>query len=63
MQMPKDTEDRLRDLLEQAIAARDQTEAAQILAEFRLALEAHVEYARSSLLTKYSVSYVQSRIF
>jgi|HubBroStandDraft_6_1064221.scaffolds.fasta_scaffold4005829_1 hypothetical protein len=56
--MSKDTnntEDRLRELCEQAIAADDHAEVERLLATFRLALGDHVQQARISLGSRLSL--------
>jgi hypothetical protein len=51
----KDSEDRLRQLCEQAVAANDYAEVERLLMNFRLALEDHVQQARISLGSRLSL--------
>ena len=47
--MADKTEERLRDLLEQAIRAKDQTEVERLLTEFRIVMSERVATARIAL--------------
>lgn len=42
-------EERIRELCDAAIAATDPVEVERLLAEFRIALEDHIEHARAAL--------------
>lgn len=53
--MPKRTEKRLRDLCEQAIAAKDQSEVERKTSELRVALGEHISAARESLSSQASI--------
>lgn len=49
-------EDKIRDLCEQAIRARDEQDAVRILDELRLALHKHTEEVRDKLVATSSFS-------
>ncbi|MGH7192022.1 MAG: hypothetical protein ACREJM_00640 [Candidatus Saccharimonadales bacterium] len=53
--MAHETENRLRDLCQQAVAAKDQSQVERLLIEFRLVLEDHVEQARVALSSQLSI--------
>jgi hypothetical protein len=53
--MIQDMENRLRDLCDLAVAAKDQTEVERLLVEFRIALEDHIRQAKVSLGCQLSV--------